>query len=270
MVTYRYREIADDLTRRLDAGEWPPGTKLPSIHALAREYGVGKERMQEAVALLELAGRVVVAPGRAGTVVLDTSAPRQRLDVGHVVRRDELGYLFTRTAGPWVPVSRPTRDWVPCPDEVAVVLGVPAGSDVLARHRIVGLDDVAMQITTTYLPADLARGTVLEQEDTGPGGYLDRLEQDMGHGPLTWEVEFSARMPTREEAAALHISARLPVLVMRRLHVSGTGRTVAVDITVLDALRFAVRLPLTRHASARWPTAPATARNIPPPRPESP
>lgn len=262
-MVYRYREIADDLTARLDAGEWLPGSKLPGIHRLATAYGVGNALVQKAVAALELEGRVVIGAGRAGTVVVDATVPRLRLDVGRIVRRNEYGYLFTRAAGHWAPTSAPTRQWVPCPDEVAARLDVPADSLVLARHREVGPNDATMQLTTTYLPPDLARGTVLEHEDTGPGGYLDRLENDMGHGPLSWVAELSARLPNRDEAIALRVSSRLPVLVTSRLHISATARPVAVDVTVLDGLRFGIRWPLVRDASARWPTSTATARNRP-------
>ncbi|NEC67365.1 GntR family transcriptional regulator [Streptomyces sp. SID9727] len=37
----RYRGIAADIIRRIEAGEWPAGAPLPSRRALAAEYGVG-------------------------------------------------------------------------------------------------------------------------------------------------------------------------------------------------------------------------------------
>lgn len=35
-----WRRVADDLRRRIQSGEWPPGAALPSLSALADEYGV--------------------------------------------------------------------------------------------------------------------------------------------------------------------------------------------------------------------------------------
>jgi DNA-binding GntR family transcriptional regulator len=252
-MPYRYLEIARELRNRIAGGEFPPGSRLPGINAIARQYGVGNDVAQEAYTALELDGLVVTRAG-SGTYVLDPGT-RQRLDIGRQVRRNELGYLFSRPSGHWHPIGTPSRQWVPCPPDVADLLTVDSGTEVLARYRVVGPGQ-PVQITTTYLPADLARGTVLEQADTGPGGYLDRLEQDMGHGPLTWAADVSARLPTTEEAAALGVSARLPVLVAHRTHTSVHSRTVAVDVVVVDARQFSVRFPIGRHSSARWPTPP--------------
>lgn len=261
-MSYRYLEIAADLRRRITSGEFPPGSRLPGVGALSRAYGAGKPIIQEAITVLELEGRVVVRE-RQGTFVSDMPEQRQRLDVGRAVRRNELGYVFAKPAGHWHPIGTPTRDWVACPGDVAGLLGVEPGAEVLARRRVVG-PGRPMQVTTTYLPADLARGTVLSEADTGPGGYLDRLEQDMGYGPLAWQVEVYCRLPTQQEAGDLGMSPRLPVMVTIRAHTAPSDRTVAVDQVVVDARWFSIRVPIVRGPSARWPVTPATARNTPP------
>lgn len=107
-----------------------------------------------------------------------------------------------------------------------------------------------MQLTRRYFPHDLAADTVLEEEDTGPGGVLDRIEQDLGQGPLSWADTFIARMPTAEEATALTISPRLPVMVTFRTHTSPAGRVVAADEIVRDARRVKVTVPVRREPSA--------------------
>lgn len=62
-VPKSWRAIAADLERRLRAGEWPPGAKLPTYQDLATEYGVGVSTMQRAVwAVPE--GLIEHAPGR--------------------------------------------------------------------------------------------------------------------------------------------------------------------------------------------------------------
>jgi GntR family transcriptional regulator len=230
------------------------------MNTLARRYGTGNDVVQEAFGVLELDGLVVTRPGRGGTVVLDQDT-RRRVDLGRTARRNEYGYVFHKSAGHWPPVAAPTRAWVPSPTDVADHLGIAEGAEVLVRHRATGPNGKAAQITRTYIPADIARDTVLAEADTGPGGILDRLEVDMGHGPLTWRLEVSARLPTDEEAALLGISRRLPVLVTYRIATSPQKRTVAVDEVVVDARRNAVCAPIARGPSAKWPTTPATARN---------
>ncbi len=259
-MSHRYLEIAAELREQIMSGAIPEGTRLPGMTALSRRYGTGSGVTREAVAVLELEGLVVIRE-RSGAFV-QSAGDRQRLDVGRQVRRNDLGYVFAKPAGHWSPIGTPRREWVPCPAEIAELLDVEPGTDVLARHRVVG-PGTPIQITTTYLPDDLARGTVLEQANTGPGGWIDRLEQDMGYGPLRWDAEVSTRLPTEEEAEELGISSRLPVLVLHRTHTDPAGRTVGVDVVVVDGRRFSVGVPISRAASARWPTQPATARNTP-------
>lgn len=263
MVSYKHEEIAEDLRRRIAAGEWAVGTRLPGMNALARQYGAGNTVLQEAVAVLELSGLVVTRPGKAGTRVLAPDGGRRRLDLGKAVRRNDLGYLFSAPTGHWPPLREPSRQWQPCPGEVAEQLEVEPGSPVFARHRVVGPEGRAAQVTTTYFPDDVARGSVIEGADTGPGGWADRAEQDMGYGPLSWTTEITARLPSEDEARDLAISTRLPVLVTHRLHRSAQGKPVAVDVVVVDGRTFSYRVALSRGATARWPVSPATGRNTP-------
>lgn len=59
-----YLRIADDLRRRLEAGELAPGSFLPSEHSLAREYSVSRGTARSAFAVLAEAGLVEVVPGQ--------------------------------------------------------------------------------------------------------------------------------------------------------------------------------------------------------------
>jgi GntR family transcriptional regulator len=258
----RYLDIANDLQRRIDHGEWAPGQRLPGTAALARHYDAGKPIIAEAIGVLELNGRVRVRP-RSGTYVLPPTGPRLPVDLGHQVRRNDLGYLFARPSGHWPPVGVPTRGWTACPTEVAAILEVQPGQQVFTRRRAVGPHGRAVQLTTSYYPPDIASGTPVEQADTGPGGVYDRIEQDLGHGPLTWTTQTSARLPTPEEAETLNMSTRLPVLVNTRAAANPAHRVVAVDVAVVDAQLFAVQWDTSRDDTASWPVRPATARNKP-------
>jgi DNA-binding GntR family transcriptional regulator len=61
---------ADRATRllraRLEAGEWPPGGRLPSVAVLARELEVGHGTVRRALARLEAEGLITTLP-RYGT-----------------------------------------------------------------------------------------------------------------------------------------------------------------------------------------------------------
>ena len=64
-VPGRYLDIASDLRARILAGEWAPGTNLPRMADLAREYGVNRDTLARAVAILEAEGLLWAVP-RAG------------------------------------------------------------------------------------------------------------------------------------------------------------------------------------------------------------
>lgn len=62
-------QIADDLRRRLDAGEWKPGAKFPGTVAIAAGYDVAQSTAVKAVAALVSEGRLRAVSGSAPVVV---------------------------------------------------------------------------------------------------------------------------------------------------------------------------------------------------------
>lgn len=61
--TRLYRQIADQIARLIDAGEFPVGARLPAERELAAKLGVSRTSVREAIISLELAGRVEVRVG---------------------------------------------------------------------------------------------------------------------------------------------------------------------------------------------------------------
>jgi|SRR6266568_3931671 DNA-binding GntR family transcriptional regulator len=83
--TPRYQEIANDLRRRLAAGEFPKGSQLPGISALMEEYEVpGLNTVRRAQEILQHEGLIEPVQGK-GTFVIDL--PEQAGDLA-AVRKD--------------------------------------------------------------------------------------------------------------------------------------------------------------------------------------
>ncbi|GGL91614.1 MULTISPECIES: GntR family transcriptional regulator [Micromonospora] len=57
------REIEDDLVRRIAAGEFPRGSRLPTYDALAAEYGSARRTVARALDARRSRGVVVGVPG---------------------------------------------------------------------------------------------------------------------------------------------------------------------------------------------------------------
>jgi GntR family transcriptional regulator len=64
-------QIVEDLTARIAAGEYPPGTKLPSYAELGRLYNITHSTAARVILILRERGIVVGVPGR-GVYVSET------------------------------------------------------------------------------------------------------------------------------------------------------------------------------------------------------
>src|SRR5439155_17734053 len=66
-----FRRIADHLARLIASGEFEPGNRLPGERDLARQLGVSRPSIREALISLEVAGKVEVRNGSGVFVVRD-------------------------------------------------------------------------------------------------------------------------------------------------------------------------------------------------------
>ena len=57
-----WRQIHADLVRKIDSGELPPGSRVPSIVTLAQDYGVALTTVRKALDVLKADGLVVTSP----------------------------------------------------------------------------------------------------------------------------------------------------------------------------------------------------------------
>ncbi|GAA1004983.1 GntR family transcriptional regulator [Acrocarpospora pleiomorpha] len=214
-------------------------------------YSCSRTTVRRAIAQLTAEG--LVLPVRRGGTKVRAQADRASVGLDTTAYRDDLGYYFSQAVQPWRALRTPTVQSGPCPPDVAPLLGLGFGEPVVIRDRVMGDPDTGkvMQLATSYLPADLADGTVLAQADTGPGGIYDRMENDLGWGSLDWEGAISARPATPEESELLGLEPGVPVLCVTRMTIatagSAEGRVVEVNLTRRDASRFQVRYAINRQ-----------------------
>lgn len=257
----RYQEVAADLRRRILSGEYPPGSRLPGYRELLPRLGVGRGTLRRAIADLEIEGLIEVSPKRGITV--RSRSDRRRITRRTAVMRDPArGYVFPAAARPdepWGAHGQPRRSWEPAPADIAELLGVESGVEVLRRRRVMSpVGEPPFDIVDTWIhPVAVAEVPQVGEVNTGPGGYLDRLEE-AGHGPLSWDEYTRTRMPTPEEARLLGMPRTgMPVLVLTRVARSArTGVPVEATAAIIPADRVEVVTALTRDESAHWPVDP--------------
>lgn len=233
-----FKQVADALRAAITSGAYSPGDKLPSARALAGEYGITPVTATQAVADLKAEGLVESQVGKG--IFVRGPAARRRIPRDRGPLRDERGYYFDPQAKEWTGLSPTLLHWSEAPADVADLLSVPPGSAVFLRDRRIGPQgsSAPLQLATSYLPEALARGTRLEERDTGPTGIYGLFEE-MGHR-LHW-VEFcSARMPTPAEKDLLRVPHGVPILRLLRVTKNHEGAALEVNDTRMSADKFEI------------------------------
>jgi DNA-binding GntR family transcriptional regulator len=224
----RYAQMVNALQERIEAGTYPPGSLLPSENQLITEFGVSRTTVTRALNLLRQDGWIDSQQGR-GTFVRGRPA-----ETGRVRRGQEL--VDRPDAGAGVRLldvgsGRP-------PGRVAAALGVPETAKVVYRRRLtVEPDGTPAELVTAWFPPDVAAGTLLDSPDPIGEGIAEHLRarKRLRADHLTERV--TARLPTAEEATALSIPRRTPVLGVLVVAHDAAGAVLQVADAVLPGDR---------------------------------
>lgn len=234
-----YVRVLNDLRNKIESGEIPPGDAIPSVNALARDHKVAGTTVQKAIRALKAAGLVESTAGKGVYV-------RQ---VKRLVSRsaDFVSPVPEGTKPPHGRSTTPEIDHIVPSDEVAEKLGTEPGEKVVARRRVM-LDGegAAIEITTSFVPLAIAKGTPLERAPKLKGAMPSVLKR-LGYPPRTCKEWVTGRMPTSSEAQLLKLPAGVPVLQALRLTSTDGGRPAEVLLIVFGADRYTLEYDLPIH-----------------------
>lgn len=228
--TPAFKQIARELRDAIKGGRIAAGDKVPSESQLMEHFGVARMTVRQALAELRSEGLLVAEHGR-GVFVRERPVVRRVASDRFARRHREAGKaaFIAEAQG----IGAPSVDELevgseaPSPD-VREALSLPARARVVARHRRYVMDGQPVELASSYVPASIAKGTQIEQPDSGPGGIYARIEE-AGHVLGEFSEEVAARMPTPEERRRLRLPAGTPVLTVRRIAFDTKG--VAVELT---------------------------------------
>lgn len=252
-------QLASDLRKRILGGEFEVGSVLPREGDLAAELGVNRSTVR--AAYRKLREQRLVEPRRnRGTVVLDPTG-RDRLTRA-AIERDERGYFLQAGGQRYKLLKHFGVQIAEAPPDVAYLLGVAVGSEVIVRDRVLGqerspadgrLRPQPMILSTTYLPGWVAEQVPeVKKADPGPGGVTDRIEQSLG-GPLSWHEIVTAELATAEVSTRLSIARTSAILRQQRVTTLPDGRVVEVLDQRVSGDKFEIMHPIPRAESAAWP-----------------
>ena len=141
-----YRQIKDDIVRRIESGELAPGEALPSERELCERYGVSRPTLRQATQDLVREGMLVVRRG-VGTFVTQT---RVRQQLGSVLGFTEKMARDGRHASTRVLEHglQPAGD---LDATVAAELQLESGSRVLRVVRLRLADEIPVMVETMHI-----------------------------------------------------------------------------------------------------------------------
>ena len=234
-----YLRVAEELRARIESGELPPGTRLPSVAEISAQYG----------------GSNSIATG-AYKVLVDDGLVVSRHGAGHYVRSQETPELLVRqhrrrsedspfaegaakqgAVGTWRHESTTEQ----ATDAVAARLGVTPGAAVMHTSYTYLADDQPVQLAESWEPLDVTGSSLVALPEVGPYagvGVAARMRV------LSIEVgdpveRVRARLATRAEAQSLGMTPPGPVLAIERTYYDqATGRAVETADIVMRGDRW--------------------------------
>jgi DNA-binding GntR family transcriptional regulator len=226
----KYARVVAEIQRRIESGEYPPGSMLPSEHQLSDEFQIARPTAVRALRVLRQDGWIDTQQGKGSFVrgrpaLAGLEAQRPGEEALNRDESDEPGDLIE--AGVTTPPAR-----------VATLLGLDGGKAALARRRLVRRDGEASEIVTWWVPSALADGTDLSGEKPIAGGVRAHLARRKNARVDHVVEQVVARHPTSQEAKLLGVGKTAAMLA---LYVTGRDASGAA-VLVLELV-----MPGDRH-----------------------
>ena len=240
--------IADAIRAGIASGQYPPGSKLPGLPALAQTYKASLVTVRLALARLRQEGLIMSQQG-VGNFVRE-QPPVRRYGIGRYARSVWAGeaprrLLDAEAAAQGRAAAQDTQtSQEPAPAWVAQRLaGVSEGDPVHVRRRVTTIDGVINQSADSYFAIATAERNPDLLTGQGAGGHIARIS---AVSPVTEvQEEITARMPSGPEAARLAIPDGTPVLdIIRTYHTAEGALDVARFIIRADMAAFDYRFPV--------------------------
>ena len=238
-----YYQIKEDLMRKCSDGTYPVNAQVPSELELARQYGVSRPTIRQAILELVQDGVLSRARGR-GTFVqppVITGDAHAFLSFADEMRRQGMEHAARLLLAREIDAT----------ESIAADLHVDPGTGVyeIVRLRIGGGEPLVL--VTLQVPAELAPGLLEKQLEAEP--VYDILSAEYGIVP-TWSTQhFSAVAADETEGKALDVPVGAPLLLWRGVTAAANGRPVAITRALYrgDRFRFALIQGSRPHSADR-------------------
>ncbi|MFE6520912.1 GntR family transcriptional regulator [Streptomyces sp. NPDC057794] len=225
-----YARIAGHYRDLISSGELSPGDLLPSIKTLATEWKVSTATADRAMRLLREEKLVQGIPG-VGTEVMT-----RPISLSSGAERHDRSSKTQSSWGVGEKSSGHTAGIVGAPEDIAHVLGLSPGDDVIRRSRVYRDGHGIVCHSTSWIPAEFAHPVpeLARSERLRGGLSLDLIARATGRHVVKRVDEETARIATRRDRELLELEAdtvaAILVLTARFLDADGELLEYGVDL----------------------------------------
>ncbi|MGI5285827.1 GntR family transcriptional regulator [Nonomuraea polychroma] len=225
----KYAQLIAELERRIDSGEYPPGSPLPSEHQLMAEFGMARPTVVKALGVLRDQGWIVTHQGKGRFV-----RGRPAIPTGQQVRagRELLDRREAQVSSRLLMAGE-----TEAPNRIATYLGIKPKSPVVLRRTLVEHDNEPTEISSTWLPLSVAEGTPLTESAELKQGVRRYVEAAAGTALDHIIEHVTARNPTKEEGTLLDVKNSAALLAVYAVACDATGKPWVVVESVLPGDR---------------------------------
>ncbi|GLW06534.1 transcriptional regulator [Microtetraspora sp. NBRC 13810] len=226
-----YFQVAEQIAEAIRKGDLPPGSRLDNEIQLADRLGLSRPTIRQAIQYLVDKGLLVRKRG-VGTQVVH----------GQVKRSVELTSLYDdlRRAGQEPATQVLALDSVPAGEDVARILAVAPGTQVLRVERLRYAGGEPLAILHNWLPPGLAPLTAEGLEERG----LYELLRGSGVRMRVANQRIGARAASAAEGRLLGERRGAPLLTMVRTTYDDQGRAVEHGSHVYRASHYSLEVTL--------------------------
>lgn len=249
-----YRHIADDLRAKIATGALPPdaelpegalapNAKLPTEGELSVQYEASRNTVREAIRRLTDEGLLESRPGQ-GTfvarrvdpfVTVLTADPKTGFGGGETAAY--LSEVLSKHREPTT--SIPRVEVLTVSDEVAVLLDIPHGSQVVSRSQDRYIDGIPWSKQTTFYLMDfITKGAtkLLMAQDIAEGS-VRYLADEIGVRQTGYRDWITGRLATDDEQAYFGVGHNAAVFVDSRVAFDQNNTPMRLTVTIFPVDR---------------------------------
>lgn len=240
-----YRQIAEDLRRKIEAGELVPEAQLPTEIELREQYDASRNTVRDAIKWLITRGLVETRPGQ-GTFVVEKITPFVTTLTGDPKTgfgggEDDI-YDLEVKATRRVPTASDPRVEIQQADEaIAAELQIDTRSTVISRHQRRYIDGTPWSLQTSFYPMkfiELGAARLIQATDISQG-TVSYLRDTLGVDQTGWRDMIIVRAPNEVETSFFKLpdDGRVPVIETRRTTFDAEEKPVRLTVSVYPADR---------------------------------